>query len=280
MCMNKDLPSDAFGFMKMELFKKIIDELSHHSFDIYLHHRGESLLHPELADMVAYAHAKGIKTRLHTNATLLNEKKSEMLIDAGLDFLSFSFDGYEKDEYESIRINATYEKTIENIKKFLFIKKKKEASNPYVTFTVIEFKDHTSSERESFLKQFDGLPLNAVRIRKPHNWGGDFTETGSSINQDVFLPCTFPWYSLTIFWDGSVLPCPQDFFGKLKLGNVAESTIAEIWNAKELRNLRKHMRKEMVKFLVPCKDCDRIHRRGFLGVPLEGIKPFLRDNLF
>lgn len=280
MCLNKDLPSSAFGFMEMETFRKIADELSHHSYDIYLHHRGESLLHPELPEMITYAHSRGIKTRLHTNATLLNEEKSERIIDAGLDFLSFSFDGYEKSEYESIRINATYEKTIENIKRFLTIKKKKGVSHPYVTFTVIEFRDHSPKERAEFLKQFSGLPLDAVRIRKPHNWGGEFHEASGNDNKDVFLPCTFPWYSLTIFWDGSVYPCPQDFFGKLKLGNVKESTIAEIWNSSQLRNIRNHMRKDKVEHLVPCKECDRIHRRGFLGVPVEGIKPFLKDNLF
>lgn len=280
MCLNKELSSSELGFMDLDLFEKIIDELRFHSYDIYVHHRGESLLHPKLPNMISYANLNGIKTRLHTNATLLNENKAESLIDAGLDFLSFSFDGYSKEEYESIRINANYERTLSNIKEFLNIKKKKKSSKPYVTFTVIEFKNHSPGERKNFFRQFDGLPLDAVRIRKPHNWGGSYSNSGINEDKNIFLPCTFPWYSLTILWDGTVLPCPQDFFGKLNLGNVKQSSISQIWNSPKLVELRKSMTKDAAQLLIPCKDCDRIHRKGFLGVPLEGIKPFLKDNLF
>ncbi len=280
MCLNKELSQSDFGFMDVDMFKQIIDELTSHSYDIYVHHRGESLLHPRLAEMIGYAHSNKIRTRLHTNATLLDKDKSEQLLDSGLDFLSFSFDGYSKEEYESIRIKANYEDTLKNIKNFLTLKKERGASKPYVSFTVIEFKEHSPKERREFLKQFDGLPLNDVRIRKPHNWGGSYEDPGVNKDKSVFLPCTFPWYSLTIFWDGTVLPCPQDFFGKLKLGNVKDAPIFEIWNSDKMIELRTNMTKDSAPLLTPCNECDRIYRKGFLGIPLEGIKPFLKDNLF
>ncbi|GAH92528.1 unnamed protein product, partial [marine sediment metagenome] len=31
------------------------------------------------------------------------------------------------------------------------------------------------------------------------------------------ISCTFPWYSLTIFYNGKVYLCPQDFLGKILL---------------------------------------------------------------
>ncbi|MEA2006451.1 MAG: SPASM domain-containing protein [Acidobacteriota bacterium] len=33
------------------------------------------------------------------------------------------------------------------------------------------------------------------------------------------------------FWDGFVLPCPQDFFCHYLLGNAKDSSLMEIWNS-------------------------------------------------
>ena len=79
------------GFMEFSLFRKIIDEAKDFVFDINLHHSGESLLHPDIIEMIRYAKQAGIYTRMHTNATKLDEKKAQGILDAGLDFLSFSF---------------------------------------------------------------------------------------------------------------------------------------------------------------------------------------------
>ncbi|RLF38608.1 MAG: radical SAM protein, partial [Thermoplasmata archaeon] len=122
MCLNKDLPPGKKGYMDFEVFKKIIDEVKGHTHDISIHHRGESLLHPKLPDMIRYATESGVYVKLHTNATLLSEKKSIELIESGLNLLSFSFDGYGKEEYEKIRIGANFEKTLENIKNFIKIR--------------------------------------------------------------------------------------------------------------------------------------------------------------
>src|SRR3972149_1506699 len=74
-------------YMDLELYKKIIDEAADHVYDINLAHRGESTFHKSLPEMIRYAADKGIKTRLHTNATILNENMSRALLDSGLDLL-------------------------------------------------------------------------------------------------------------------------------------------------------------------------------------------------
>ena len=73
--------------------------------------------------MVKYAHDAGLVTRFHTNGTLLDEDKSRRLIEAGLDQFAFSFDGYDAETNERIRVNADFEKTVGNIVRFLEIKK-------------------------------------------------------------------------------------------------------------------------------------------------------------
>ena len=124
--------------MDWDLYKKIIDEAKGFVHDINLFLGGESLFHKRLPDMIRYARENGIGTRLSTNATVLTKDKAKAIIDAGLDFIIFSFDGYEKEVYEKIRVNASFEKTLANIKGFLEEKKRRGSRKPYVVFQVIE----------------------------------------------------------------------------------------------------------------------------------------------
>jgi len=283
MCLNKDLPRSEKGFMSFGIFKKIIDEASHFAHDVNLFHRGESFLHPEIYRMIKYAKNRGISTRLNTNATLLNEERSRQILDSGLDFLSFSFDGYERKVYENIRVGANFDKTLSNILGFLSIKKKQARSSPYTTFTVIEFSDCSSGEirediKKQFMKRFDSLPLDQFVVRKPHNWAGGYDIKDSTFNKG-FVRCTFPWYSLTIFWDGTILPCPQDFFGKLVLGNIKNSSLLEIWNGSKEILLRESLSGQQYKNVAPCNICDRPWRKKLFGMPAAELGRFLKDNV-
>ena len=108
MCPNSSPTGAKRGFMSFDTYKKIIDQCANHVYDINLAHRGESLLHDRIDDMIAYAKQMGIATRLNTNATLLTEEKSRNLIESGLDFISFSFDGVDPQTYEKIRIGSSF----------------------------------------------------------------------------------------------------------------------------------------------------------------------------
>lgn len=54
---------------------------------------GEPLLHPEITEMVALAHALGVETQIITNGLLLDEVLARGLVAAGLDRLIVSVDG-------------------------------------------------------------------------------------------------------------------------------------------------------------------------------------------
>lgn len=259
--------------MDFEVYKKIIDEAKDFVFDVNLFHRGESMLHPRIYDMISYAHKNGIYTRLFTNATQLNEKNAMRIINSGLDFISFSFDGYTKEDYEKIRVGSDFDKTIANITNFLKLKETKR-NKPYVMFESIEFSNggkDLKQKRVGFKNRLKNLPLNKLAVRSPHNWGGDYNiEIDKSPKN--FLPCTFLWYALTILYDGTVLPCPQDFFGKLELGNINDGSIKQIWNNDKVVPLRKAMVTKNYQKLVPCYNCDRIFRKNFFGIPVKYLR--------
>jgi len=276
MCPNKELKKEEKGFMDIGLFQKIIDEAARFVLDVHLLHRGESLLHPDFFDMARYAVGSKVRTLLHTNGTVLDEEKSYKMIETGIDVLSFSFDGYDKQTYESIRVNGDFGKTVHNIRRFLQIKKELNSKKPYTILELINFPDShfktDLTQRAEFLKNFSGLPLNKLVIKEFHNWAG---EVNKEAERRKFSPCTYLWNALVIFWDGSVLPCSQDFFGYYTLGNVRDSSLAEIWNNEKSVHLRKQHLKKNIDAFQTCSACDRVWRDKFLDHPREYLWKFL-----
>jgi radical SAM protein with 4Fe4S-binding SPASM domain len=269
------------GFMDFSLFRKIIDEVRDFVYDMNLHHTGESLLHPEIIEMIRYAKRAGIYTRLHTNATLLTEEKAIEILDAGLDFLSFSFDGYDKATYERIRRGANFEKTLKNIINFLYLKRKRRQRTPFTVFEVINFsgRTHDTARQQAFGQLFEKLPLNKFVLKAPHNWGGTYDAEGNPIHPEKYCACTFPWYALVVFWNGKVSPCPQDFFNNLCLGDVNTSSIRDVWYGKPLVDIREKMKHKTYHDLNPCVTCDLLYRDAFMGIPISHLKNFLRESV-
>jgi len=280
MCPNKDFKKEDKGYMGLDLFKKIIDEAAGSVFDVHLLHRGESLLHPDFFQMVRYAHDKGVITKFHTNGTLLNEDKARRLLDSGLDQFSFSFDGYDKETYEKIRVNANFEKTLGNIIRFLELKRESGRKKPYTILELINFPDSTIKSdknlKNEFVRRFRDLPLDKLEIKEYHNWAG---EVDKSTNTRNYSACTFLWHALIIFWDGSVLPCTQDFFGYYTLGNVGRTSLSDIWNNDKMIRLREKTLARDIDDLDTCSQCDRLWREKFMGIPKEYLWKFILKKM-
>jgi radical SAM protein with 4Fe4S-binding SPASM domain len=275
-CPNNELSrQQKLGFMSFSLFQKIIDEARDWVHDINVHHRGEALLHPQFIDMVNYAGANGIFTKLHTNATRLNEGMSEAVLDSSLDLISFSFDGFDKATYERYRQPAKFEVVMGNILGFLRMKERSGQREPFTVVETIEFPDSGSDfspdKRRAFLRNFEGLPVDRFVLKKPHNWGGSVTIDGN-MQAGSFIPCTFLWHSLVIMWDGKVGPCPHDYMGKIILGDASSQDLASVFNSPRMKDLREAMIYRQLPEWLPCNKCDTIRRKGIFGLPLQSIR--------
>ncbi len=303
MCTSRDIPEDKIGYMDWGLYKKIIDEAKGFVFDANLFIGGESLFHKRLPDMIRYAKDNGIGTRLSTNATVLTKDKTNALLDAGLDFIIFSFDGYEKEVYEKIRVNANFEKTLGNVKGFLEEKKRRGSRKPYVVFQVIEGLSGDSSmssgltkydernppipplekggkggfddKRKAFLKGLDGLPIDKISLIEPHTFGGKVSREGDKKFRTVgrkYVPCTFLWYSMSVRWDGTVVPCCVDLAGEMPLGDVRKETLLEIWNGQRLIELREKIASGKYADVSLCRGCDILWKEQLFGIPVKSLK--------
>ena len=269
MCPNKDLAKAQKGFMDFGLFRKIIDEAAGFAFDVNLHHRGESLLHPDFFEMVAYAHEAGLVTRFHTNGTLLDEDKARRSIAAGLDQFAFSFDGFDAETYERIRVNADFEKTVGHIVRFLEIKKSLEARKPVTLIELIDqpgLRESADRSRRGVRGAVQG-PAPRPDLRQGIPQLG--RRTGAAGRRRPIRPARFSGRPWSFFGTATVLPCAQDFFGYYTLGNVRTNLSPRSGTTTEWSPLREKIVRGDIAGLKTCAPCDRLWRPQIFGIPRE-----------
>lgn len=234
-----------FGYMDINLFKKIIDEsiLYGKRLIITINKDGEPLLHPELPQMIQYTKERkaAYKINFYTNGILLTEAKSLELIKSGLDTIHISIDAFTNETYKKIKNSQKLEVVEENVKELVSLKEKHHSKTPLVIVKIIHTPD-TQDEIKPFINKWKGI-ANFVEIGEYHTWDGTLTsqnlqEPSESISKTKRYPCTFLWYNPVILWDGRVTTCCVDYQGKNVVGDIKNDPLAGIWQGNALQNIR------------------------------------------
>lgn len=131
MCLVRYRPpvNRVTGSMPMSTFEALLAE-NPNVTDVTLQGLGEPLLAPDLLAMVHACSERDIAVGFNTNATLLNRRKADALVAAGLDWLCISLDGATRSTYESIRDGATFDKVVRNIGGMVEAKRRAGADRP------------------------------------------------------------------------------------------------------------------------------------------------------
>ena len=131
-CPQKD-QKRSLGFLDIGLFRELTEEAAKigvRKFNLFF--LGESLMHKSLFEMIRLAKSNGIQTRLNTNASFLDNKRAEELLETGLDLLTVSFEGVNKEIYERLRVKGNFEKTSSNIKNVIKLKHRKKSIHKFL----------------------------------------------------------------------------------------------------------------------------------------------------
>ena len=257
------------GFMSMDLFDRLLVQLRSFRPLVAINLGGESTLHRRLPEMIAALHDSGCYVFLDTNATLLTDKVCDELIDAQLDELVLCLDGNgDADSYAAIRVRGDFDVTVQNIRRFLAIRQRRESTMP---LTIVKNIQHYSQHRPlSFpteLKSlFDDAPPDEYRATWADYWPGTHAD---DLRQDYevepyspgdYQPCSNLWKKLAISWDGMVYACCLDLNRTTPVGDLRSSTIRQVWNSNEMRRLRHMHRRNEQDELDLCRNCTMIQR--------------------
>lgn len=250
--------------MTETLFKKIVDEgVEEGLCAMKLQSRGESLIHPKIYDLLAYAKEKGIlDIHLTTNGLLLNEETIRRLMECRLDLLILSFDQAHAEA--AAMSEGDYTDFMQSIVKVLHRERTRDNAHPLkirIQTCIADYSPEKIMEEEkrnrSLFPEANLILINPVYV--------SYEEAPHLMNLGAyeFYPCSYLWQRLTIYADGSVTTCSRDYNSKYnRIGNVKISTVKELWHSPALQDLRKrHLEGKRKEFHI-CALCENylLHR--------------------
>jgi radical SAM protein with 4Fe4S-binding SPASM domain len=249
------------GTMDMKLYKKIIDNCQKLKINtITLSFFGEPFLDKTLIEKIKYAKSKGMVVAFYSNASLMTEELAKEIINAKLDGITISFDGYSKATYEKIRKNLNFDIVKINILNLIETKRRMKKTNPSISLVLVELEEN-KGEIKQFYREWKNK-VDSINIINMRNWANDIQKEGTKesfhFNKKMKRqPCALIWQKMVVDWNGDVVLCCDDWNHSTILGNLKKQTIEEIWKGEKLRKIREaHVKGEFWK--VPlCSGCNK-----------------------
>lgn len=266
MCPRTDMVEDGifwevrnFDFV---LYKQIVtDAASKGLCSIKYNYLGEPLMNPRLVEMIRFAKEQGVvDVMFNTNASLLTERIARQLIESGLDKLFFSFDSPYRDHYNEIRVNAEYDKVLRNIKRFMQLREEMGSVKPFTRVSMVRMKEN-EEEWQAFKTLFEPI-VDAVAYVDYVEHTNQKSKDGKALYNIAPVKtstkkfcCPQLWQRMFIHPDGVVSVCCVDAARTLKVGNIHQNTVEEIWNGPQYQKLRELHASGRIDQIPICAQC-------------------------
>ena len=247
-------------FMSIMEFERIIVEVKKYTNYIYLHVKGEPLLHPDLDKILSICDSNNIRVNITTNGTLLKNKKDTLL---------------NHNCVRQINISLHSENKIPTYFVDIFETCKELSKKMYISYRLWTLKDYILDRKstETVEKIVDSYVLSADIVEKL------YCEPSTKIDFNTFVDKEnlFKWPDLNveesshgfcyglkthigILVDGTVVPCCLDGEGVINLGNIYLESLEEILNKDRTKKIVENFKsnKCIEKLCLKCPFKNRI----------------------
>ena len=252
-------------FMSVEEFEYILKEIKEYTDYIYLHVKGEPLLHPNLDKILELCEEYNIKVNITTNGTLLLEKTDILLKYNSVRQINVSLHSFDENDNENYIINI-----LKATKKIL-------ANSPiYVNYRFWALENNKlTKDMEIMIKEIlNYFNLSSKLLSKIIN------SNNTTLKENLFLNKAelFDWPSLNhefisnygtcngtkdhiaILCDGTVVPCCLDSDGIINLGNIYKTKLKYILDSDQFINFNSSL-KNNILICELCQKCS--YRKKF-----------------
>jgi radical SAM protein with 4Fe4S-binding SPASM domain len=261
----REIADRGYGNMDVELFKKIADEAAGERLVFLPQGFGESFIHPRFAEMLHYAHERGVlATMLVTNATYLSEKNVHTLIDAQVPLVNVSLDGPKKEVYEAIRVNASFEKVVEGVQRLFALRASRGSKLPHIILRMIRMPETEPYVEEfqrfwtPYLKEGDEILFSVYQT-----WNNSVEDKRiqepNGLTQVAELPkkpaCRMIYKTMQVYFDGRTTPCCYDYNCTMEIGNAKTQSVAEMWRGEKAEHYRRLHEDGRMDEIAICRGC-------------------------
>jgi radical SAM protein with 4Fe4S-binding SPASM domain len=252
-CSHPDMQRKK-GKMPEAMVYSLIDQAAGRVARLFLSGFGEPLLDNRLRDFIKYAQDKGIDNiSIVTNGYLLKPELAESLIDAGLNEIIISIDGFTRETYEQIRLGLKFDTLIENIRGLSSLANRRRTD---ISISCVELV-HNRNEKKQARTLFGGV-VDSIYFRQAQGWTRRYGQELAGYTPHFELnkiPCRYLWDSATVYIDGTVPTCCLDYEAEGKMGNVNHTRLEDIWRGIEYAMYRKSHIEGLKNELSPCNKC-------------------------
>lgn len=223
------------GMLDVLRFSELMPKLRPWTDYLYFHLMGEPLLHPQLGDFLDIAWDAGFRVILTTNGTLISKQQNLLLSKPALHKVNISLHSFEANEGKQ-----SFEQYLDDCFQYA-----QAASAKKLTVLRLWNQGGKDSRNTQILEQMEEY--------FPKPWKVE--PRGTRIGDKVYLEYgdKFDWpdwnaaentgrnycYGLRdqigVLWDGTVVPCCLDHDGSIPLGNLFQSSLADILNTPEAK---------------------------------------------
>ncbi|HBA61361.1 MAG TPA: radical SAM protein [Elusimicrobia bacterium] len=272
------------GFMKLELFKKIIDDSTKfpgkfRKVKIGLH--GEPTMHPDLPAMIAYVKEKNVAgvIEMFTNGSLLTPELNRAIIAAGLTRLNISVEAITSEGYKAITgVAVDMKKLTDNIRDLYEVRK------DCKIYVKIVDSGLTEDDKKKFYETFGDICDEIYIEHVVPQWSETNTFSldaigmyGQKVSEYKHV-CPFLFMYMHFNYDGTASGCTLDWSKEVLVGDANKESVTDIWTGERLKALqRAHLEKKRgeiplcAKCMAPMVCCLE-NLDGHTGALLEKIK--------
>jgi MoaA/NifB/PqqE/SkfB family radical SAM enzyme len=250
------------SMLSLDCFKRYFDPHAPYLFEVYLHNWGESLMNPQLFDMVRHAQASNVGTNLSSNLVIATPEHLDAMVDSGLEYLVVSLDGVDQSSYEPYRVRGEFDRVVSNMSDLLRRRAARGSKTPVVEwqYIVMKHNEHRVAEAQAMADKLGVDLIRFIPVGLPYeerrNWpqmaaqwyptslqgmAGDHAGSEQQFGQGTRPePCFYLYRSMVVNADGGVSPCcivhrqDRDF---AQLDERFDDVMA-VWNNDRFRSAR------------------------------------------
>jgi lipopolysaccharide biosynthesis glycosyltransferase len=254
------------GTLDPEAFEKLLAH-NPHIRSVELSNYGEAMLHPKMVHLLEIAQARDVGITLENGVNFNNVRTEalEAMVRTGVKSVRLSIDGASRETYARYRKDGDFAAVMGNLLKLVAFKRKARSDLPRLTWQFIVF-EHNRHEIEKARGMAQALGMRFVTKLA---WGADSVPAGESraahLEQsgEIYLHqiCEQLWRDPQVNWNGDVLGCCRNFWGRFG-GNAMADGLPAALNGEGLRRARRVlMGLEPARPENPCSTCEIYHWR-------------------
>jgi len=267
------------GFLQLEDFKLLIDEIKSTGFYVQLFFQGEPFINKELVKMINYAQERNVYISISTNGHFINEENVDSVLENAPDKMIYSVDGLDEESYQNYRVGGIFAQADISLRNLVKRKNELKKKKPFIEFQFIVMKqnEHQLDDVINYGKDVgvDKVVFKTMQISSYENalkflpenkkYRRYNVENGFfKIKNKLKNHCFALWRTSVITWDGRVVPCCFDKDAEFELGKIDGSSFADVWKSGKYNNFRKRIlnNRNSVDICVNCIEGLKVNMFG------------------